>query len=110
MAEPPQTVDKPCFAMEKACMGGCEGGRESPCTFNSCKNRNIFRCFGFCLSSCRHFVDSLNRQAEACRLVHVVLTKRRGGLLQKNGRKCGSATGVTSLIVHEHDTRPSEHI
>jgi hypothetical protein len=45
-------------------MGGCEGGRESPCTFNFRKNRNIFQCFGFCFSSCRHFVDSL-RAAES---------------------------------------------
>ena len=62
--EPPaeggsQTVDKPCFAKEPSRMGGCEGGRESPCTFNLRKNRNIFQCFGFCFSSCRHFVDSL---------------------------------------------------
>ena len=37
-----QTVDKPCFAKVPSCMGGCEGGREAPCTFNSRKNRNIF--------------------------------------------------------------------
>ena len=30
-----------------------------------CKNRNIFECFCFCLSSCRHFVDSL-RGRGAC--------------------------------------------
>ncbi len=50
-------------------MGGCEGGRESPCTFNLCKNRNIFQCFGFCLSSCRHFVDGLmtGRDKRPCR-------------------------------------------
>jgi len=58
-----QTVDKPCFVKETFCMGGCEGGRESPCTFNLRKNRNIFECFGFCFSSCRHFVDSLNTPA-----------------------------------------------
>ena len=48
-----QTVDKSRFAKATPCMGGCEGGRESPCTFQSCKNRNIFQCFGFCFSSCR---------------------------------------------------------
>jgi len=38
---------------------GCEGGRESPCTVNICKNRNIFQYFGFCCSICRRFVDRL---------------------------------------------------
>ena len=29
-----QTVDKPLCCLEKPRMGGCEGGREAPCTFN----------------------------------------------------------------------------
>ncbi len=41
-------------------MGVCAGGRESPCTFNLRKNRNTFRCFGFCLSSCRQLERSGN--------------------------------------------------
>ena len=36
-----------------------EGIGYSLSQFNLSKNRNIFECFCFCLSSCRHFVDSL---------------------------------------------------
>ena len=40
-----------------------EGIGYSLSQFNLCKNRNIFECFCFCLSSCRHFVDSLKTAA-----------------------------------------------
>ena len=54
-----QTVDKPLLSQPGPARGIVKGDGESPFTFNLCKNGNFFERSHFCVSSCRHFVDSL---------------------------------------------------
>ena len=57
--------------------------------FNLSKNRNIFECFCFCLSSCRHFVDSLTGAAAQPRLsFFFVQAKERLSEVVKDGIFC----------------------
>ena len=58
-------------------------------TFNPCKNGNFFGSFHFCLSSCRHSVDSLSGSASrGKRSRRLFYTRHRGG------RSCLHPTGL----------------
>ena len=59
---PPQTVGKPPGQRVDTHGGIVKGGGYAPLHVQSCKNGNFFGSFHFCLSSCRHFVDSLRRE------------------------------------------------
>ena len=60
-ANSPQTVDKLGAAALETHGESARGDWLFPLAFDICKNGNFFESFHFCLSSCRHFVDSLRR-------------------------------------------------